>query len=172
MAAPKRTTFQRERDLEQITSLYLTGKTQQAIADVIGVSRQQISLDIQAIKKRWRESSLIDIGEAKNRELDRLDKLEQIYWSAWENSLGERTRTKQETSADGRDEDKNKKRKSLIRASVEKETMLGNPAYLAGIEYCISERCKIVGLYAPTQSNVNVDVTRLSEDELQAIITA
>jgi hypothetical protein len=171
MAAPKRSKFERERDLERITSLYLTGKTQQEIADDIGVHRTQIEYDLATIKKRWRESSLIDIGEAKNRELDRIDRLEQTYWTAWEKSLGERTRTKQEKHVDG---DGKEIGKGRSRASVEKETLLGNPSYLAGIADCVDKRCKIIGLYAPVKSetNLNVDVTKLSEAELQAIIEA
>lgn len=168
--AHKRTPTQRAYDLTRITDMYLTGKRQVDIAAELGVSQQQISYDIQEIHRRWRESDLINVNEAKQRELERIDKLEQTYWSAWEKSLGERTRTKQETSADAVTGTERGKR----RASVEKETLLGNPAYLAGIEYCITERAKIIGLYAPTQNNVkmDVDVTKLTEAELQAIVEA
>ena len=36
------------------------------------------------------------------------------------------------------------------------ETTLGDPRYLQGIQWCIQERCKILGLYAPVTSNVNI----------------
>jgi hypothetical protein len=38
MAARKRTPFQREEDLVQITRLYLQGRTQRDIAEVVGVT--------------------------------------------------------------------------------------------------------------------------------------
>lgn len=143
MAAPKRTPFQRERDLERTTSLYLKGKTQQEIADELNVSREQIKYDLKVIQERWRNDTTINLDEAKQRELSRIDELERTYWQAWERSLDERTKTRTEkySGEDGKG-----------KASIEKETLLGLPAYLTGIQWCISERCKILGLYAPIKN--------------------
>jgi transcriptional regulator with XRE-family HTH domain len=150
MAAPKRTAFERERDLERTASLYLKGKTQQEIADEIGVSRQQVGFDIQTVQRRWRESTVINLDEAKQRELARIDELERTYWQAWEKSTGERTKTKQEkTGGDG----------GQAKASVEKETLHGNPAFLTGVFNCVQERCRILGLYAPTKQELGGEVT-------------
>jgi predicted transcriptional regulator len=141
MAAPKRKKTQREFDLTRVAEMYLTGKRQVDIAVELGVTQQQVSYDLQELHTRWRESSLIDIGEAKNRELERIDILEQEYWAAWVRSCGERTKTKHETLAD----------EESVRSSVEVEQMLVNPAYLAGVQSCIESRCKIIGLYAPAK---------------------
>lgn len=143
MTGPKRTPTQRENDLERISALYLKGKRQAEIADELGVTQQQVSYDLRTIHKRWRESSLININEAKHRELERIDLLEQTYWDAWERSLGERMKTRTErNTTNGGDGQRDK-------ASVEKETLLGDPRYLAGIERCIELRCKILGINAP-----------------------
>lgn len=75
MATPKRTPTQRAHDLTRIAELYLTGKRQVDIAAELGITQQQVSYDLQEIHRRWRESTLIDINEAKHRELDRLDQL-------------------------------------------------------------------------------------------------
>jgi hypothetical protein len=141
MAAPKRTDFERENDYRRITDLYLQGKFQSEIASVLGVSQQQVSYDLAAIQRRWRSDTTINLDEAKQKELARVDNLERVYWGAWERSLEEKvkTRTEKQTGKDGG------------KASVEKETLLGNPAYLAGVQWCISERCKLLGLYAPTK---------------------
>ena len=93
MATPKRTKFQREADLQKITGLYLTGKTQDAIAQELGVTQQQISYDLKTIQERWRKSALVDLNEAKQRELERIDVLEREYWQAWEASKGEQQRS-------------------------------------------------------------------------------
>lgn len=143
MAAPRRTRTQRAHDLTRIAELYLTGKRQVDIAAELGVTQQQVSYDLQEIHRRWRESTLINMDEAKHRELDRLDVLERTYWAAWERSLTERTKTKQEKNAIG-----------VGKASVEKENLLGNPAYLAGVQSCIEQRCKIIGLYAPAKQEL------------------
>lgn len=139
MAAPKRTPTQREYDLEQLATLYLKGKRQVDIAEALNVTQQQVSYDLKELHRRWRESSLIDINEAKQRELSRIDELERTYWEAWERSLDERTKSRVEKYAgeDGKG-----------KSSIERESLLGVPAYLAGVQWCISERCRIIGLYA------------------------
>jgi len=145
MAAPKRTHFEREDNYVTITRLYLKGHTQQEIADELKLSRQQIGFDLKTIQKRWRESTTINIDEAKERELSRIDELERTYWEAWEKSCGQRTKTSKEATGgeNGRS-----------RASVQTEEMLGNPAYLSGVMSCIQERSKILGIYAPEKKDV------------------
>jgi len=142
MAAPKRTKFERENDLQRIAELYLKGWYQSAIAKEIGVAQPQIAYDLKEIRQRWRESSIRDFDEDRNQELERIDILEREYWSAWERSKEEKTRTRQTKHGD------------ISSASVEKETLLGNPAYLSGVERCIELRCKILGLYAPIKNEV------------------
>ena len=84
MAAPKRTSFEREKDLLEISRLYLTGVTQTDIAARLGVSQQQISYDLKALQKRWLAASLAHVDDAKARELAKIDQLEREYWKAWE----------------------------------------------------------------------------------------
>jgi hypothetical protein len=142
MAATKRTPIQREHDLTQIAGLYLRGKTQAAIAEELKITQQQVSYDLKIIQARWRKDTTIDMDEAKRKELARIDELERTYWTAWERSLDEKVKTRTEKRA-GEEGGK---------ASIEKETLLGVPAYLAGVQWCISERCKLLGLYAPAKS--------------------
>lgn len=166
MTGPKRTPTQRENDLERISALYLKGKRQADIAEELGVTQQQVSYDLKTIHKRWRESTTINLDEAKHRELDRIDLLEQTYWEAWERSLDERTKTRTErNTTSGREN-----QISRDKASIEKETLLGNPAYLAGVERCIELRCKIIGVYAATKNvNVNVDLASLPDEILERL---
>ena len=140
MAKTKRSKIKREEDLRRISALYLQGKTQSEIADSLGLSQPQISYDLKAIRKRWREDTTIDLDEHKNRELERIDILERTYWQAWERSLEdkEKSRTKRTEVGTG----------SRKEASIEKEMRLGDPRYLSGIQWCITERCKLLGLYA------------------------
>lgn len=163
MAAPKRTDAQREHDLELISALYLRGKRQVDIAAELGVTQQQISYDLKTIQKRWQQKTVVNINEVKQRELARIDELERTYWEAWERSLDERTKTRTERNTVGGKENQI----SRDKASIEKETLLGVPAYLAGVERCIELRCKILGVYAPTKNvNVNVDWANVPDDIL------
>lgn len=151
MAAPKRTEFERERDLEKITGLYLKGKTQVEIAGLLGIAQSQVSYDIATIKRRWRESSVINMDEAKQKELAEVALLQKEYYDAWQRTLDERTKTRTEQSSVTGEPDKKGKQKGSAKAVIEKETMLGNPAYLAGVMSCIERRCKMLGLDAPTK---------------------
>jgi hypothetical protein len=175
MAARKRTPFQREEDLVQITRLYLQGRTQRDIAEVVGVSQGQVNHDLKLIQTRWRESSIMDMNEAKQRELARLDELEREYWAAWEQSKNERTRARQESDGKSKDGKPN-----VVRATMEREQRDGNPAFLAGVMSCIERRCKLLGLDAPVKSELTgkdggpikteaankPDLSKLSLDEL------
>jgi|688.fasta_scaffold239219_2 hypothetical protein len=174
MAARKRTPFQREEDLVQITRLYLQGRTQRDIAEVVGVSQGQVNHDLKLIQQRWRESSIMDMNEAKQRELERLDLLEREYWAAWEQSKNERTKARQESDGKSKDGKPN-----VVRATMEREQRDGNPAFLAGVMSCIERRCKLLGLDAPAKAELTgkdggpikteankPDLSKLSLDEL------
>lgn len=159
MASPKRTPFQREQDLERISTLYLKGTTQADIAKELDVTQQQISYDLATIQRRWRESSLVDINEAKQRELERIDVLEREYWQAWESSKGEQQRSTASKSGD------------QSRAQIVKYESAGDPRFLAGVQWCVEQRAKILGLHAAIKSELKVDdLRKLSDAELIAIV--
>jgi predicted transcriptional regulator len=143
MAAPKRTKFQRESDLARIAKMHLEQMSQYEIAAELGLSQPQVNYDLKEIEKRWREASLTDINEAKQRELERIDRLERMYRDAYERSCQERvkTRTEQEGIA--------------IKAVVTREQRDGNPAFLSGIQNCIEQRCRILGIFEVAKVNLD-----------------
>jgi len=166
MAAPSRTKFQRESDYERTTSLYLRGISQSRIAVEIGVTQSQISHDISTIQKRWRESSVMNLDEAKQRELSRIDELEREYWQAWQDSKLERSKARQET---GGKKDKDGK-PVVTKASLEKQQRDGNPVFLSGVMACIDRRCKLLGLDAPEKrQNLNVELSTLTDKQLDRL---
>jgi hypothetical protein len=172
MAANKRTKLERERDLQKISQEYLRGKTQQEMAQLFGVSQAQVSYDLKVLKRRWFKASLLNMAEAKARELAKIDALERKYAEAWERSLKDKeTKTAEKTTAGpaGR-----------TRAVSRQEERDGNPAFLAGIQWCIEQRCKILGLVhkemppQPAAPTVNVAIQQvtagLTDDEKRLII--
>ena len=146
MSAPKRTEFEREAQLVEIKDAYLRGDTQMAIAERLGLSQGQISRDLAKVQKRWRESSLVDINEAKQRELERIDVLEREYWQAWKNSKGEQQRSTASKTGD------------QSRAQIVKYESAGDPRFLAGVQWCVEQRCKILGLLAAVKSDLNAAI--------------
>ena len=142
MSAPKRTAFEREAQLVEIKDAYLRGDTQMSIAQRFGLSQPQISRDLATIQRRWRESSIVDIYEAKQRELEHIDVLEREYWQAWEASKGEQSRSTASKTGD------------VSRAQVVKYESAGDPRFLAGVQWCVEQRCKILGLLAAVKSEL------------------
>lgn len=140
--APKRTPFERERDLETVTSLYLRGHTQQQIADQLKLSRQQIGYDLKEIQQRWREAGIDNFDEVKQRELAHIDQVEREAWAEWE-----RSKTKKFSKANKRKEGEAEKGPySETAEETKEEDLLGDPRYLQIINSCREHRMKIFGL--------------------------
>jgi Helix-turn-helix domain len=129
------------KDRAEIAALYLQGHTQRDIGVKLGLSRQQVGYDLDAVRREWLQSSLMDFNARKAEELARINRLEQHYWAAWEASKKERqtSTTEQTTGADG----------ERLKAGIRKEEQTGEARYLAGVQWCISKRCEILGLDAP-----------------------
>ena len=53
-------------------------------------SVMQVSRDLAAIQREWLKSGIMDLNDARARELSRMDKVEMEYWDAWEKSKTER----------------------------------------------------------------------------------
>jgi hypothetical protein len=140
MARPSRTKLEHERDLELIAHYYLSGRTQAEFAKHLKVSRQQIGYDLKVLQKRWQASALQKIDQAKSEQLAKIDNLEREYWRAWRRSCRDKE-TKTAERASGADRDRTK-------AVSRQERRDGNPAFLAGVQWCIEQRSAILGLNA------------------------
>jgi hypothetical protein len=129
------------KDRAEIARLYLQRMTQAEIGQHLGLSRQQVGYDLNAVREEWLQSSLMDFNARKAEELARIDRLEREYWDAWEASKKERqtSTTEQTTDADG----------ERLKAGIRKTEQTGDPRYLSGVQWCIEQRCKILGLNAP-----------------------
>ena len=127
--------------------MYLAGRFQHEIATALGVTRQQIGYDLKVLQKMWRTSALQDFDQAKAEELAKIDALERQYQDAWERSC-----------AAARTEIARAKRTQQQGESIEKSTrtedQVGDPRFLAGVQWCIERRCKIRGIDAPTKSEL------------------
>ena len=171
-----RTVAERERDLALAAELYLKGKTYKEIAAEINAVNAQngskyrltdrnINADIRTIHSRWTQSYLVDFDSAKAKELAHIDKLEQQYWNAWERSIlsEEEVYTEQIKDLQG------KVLNSLVpnvkgsghqynrnRVAKKVKNRDGNPSFLQGVQWCIEQRCKILGISQSIQ-NINVN---------------
>jgi DNA-binding transcriptional ArsR family regulator len=149
-----RTKTQRARDERNIASLYLKGELQGDIAESLGLSQSTVSRALKSLQQDWRSSALIDINEAKARELAKIDALEMEYWTAWKRSQedAESEITKMQGTPPKQGDQNPAPAK--LETQKKREGQSGNPAFLRGVEWCINKRCEIIGVNAPVKSEV------------------
>ena len=149
-AHPPHTVVPAEYRRQEVARRYLRGEYQSAIAEAFGVTQQQISLDLKALRKAWREAAMRDTDAVVAQELAKLDLIEAEAWAAWERSKQPREVTMTE-QMDGQTTQR--------KASVRREGQAGNPRFLEQIQKCIEQRCALLGLGTPAPSTVvNVQV--------------
>jgi hypothetical protein len=150
----KRTTHERERDRERVAELYLGGHTYREIAEILSSERDYtlvhstVLRDMKVVEEQWRERATKHLSDWKAQELARIDKVERAAWEAWERSIGQHEVCTEKSGGQYGPE-----------RQVKTEELAGDPRYLDKVAWCVSERCKILGLYAPAQTMLAADVT-------------
>jgi hypothetical protein len=156
----KRSDGERELDLIFIAKMYVRGFTQREIAAELAANRtyslapNTIGRDIGEIRTRWRESYLVDVDDAMAKELARLDELEKAYWYAWEDSRKTRKVSETEKIDDEQGSGSRATKYTRRRARIKEMERDGDPKFLEGIQWCIQQRCKILGLEASKKIEV------------------
>lgn len=162
MASPKtRTRAEKEAQLVEVWRLHNRGQSAWQIGQVMGLSERMVRYDLKLLADRWRAECAAGIAAHKEAELAKVHELYLVYWDAWQKSLEDRqTTSTKKISAPMMDR---------AEAAIKKEQREGNPAFLAGIQWCIETRCKILGLNAPIKFR---NVTELTDEELMRIAAA
>lgn len=152
---PKRTEQERERDLVIIAGMYLQSYSLYQIVTLLNnregihytICLTTVFNDIKEIQRKWKESQLEAMEEAKMQALQKIDAVEHQAWLAWERSLMLVSRS--ETKAIKNQIGVEKETDNLpdkIEKKVFEATGEGNPAYLNIILACVDKRAKIWGL--------------------------
>lgn len=157
MASHKRTKEQRERDLVELSELYVRGYSQEQMAKRFGVTRAQIRYDLTEIRENWVAQQVANFDEMKAVELQKLDCLEQEAWKAWRRSLNAAEKESVEEVMNKEWEDRDAETGEILSAPIEvrkklqKVSSYGDPRFMEQIFKCIDKRCQIRGLNAPTK---------------------
>jgi hypothetical protein len=144
---------------QTVAALYLQRKMQSEIARIVGVSQQQVSFDLKAIRLVWQASTLRDFDAARSEELARVDVAEAAYWDGWQRSQ----QVHEVTTTEAHDDGAIARRKATLR----KEAQSGDPRFLDGVLRCIERRCALLGLDAPKR--VSVDWNQLTNPQLERL---
>lgn len=156
----------RENRRRQTAALYLQGKWQSEIAQILGCSQTQVSYDLKLLQKRWYQESLADIDQRKAIELQRVDAIEREAWAAWHASKQPREVTITEAS-----EGTHPGRKATMR----KEGQAGDPRFLVEIGKCVDRRVAILGIGAREEALKNAGLglaALLDEARQQTVLPA
>jgi hypothetical protein len=131
--------------------LSLHGWNETRIARRFGLTPQEIGRDLKEIRAHWVLKHKDDAVYAREQALEAVDDLLAIYFAEYEASQKEKqiTSTKQvrPNTGPGRSE-----------AQLRTEQREGNATYLSGIQWCLAERARLLGTYAPTKSENKSDV--------------
>ena len=157
---------------DDVARRYLQGQTQAEIGAAFGLSQQQISLDLKAIRAAWLASAIRDFDAAKAEELARIDAVERAAWDGWHRSQQEKQSALKE-EYDDPIVGKNDKGATVVTSRLRKHTQLrkegqaGSPAFLNTILTCIERRCAILGLDAPKRFVIKWD--ELSDEQVERL---
>jgi hypothetical protein len=180
-----RTELETEMDLVEEARLYLRGYSLNEVTKYIADNRpyslsvQMIARDMTVIRDRWRAQYLANFDDVKAQELARLDRLELAYWTEYDKSKQDKDTIETVKVNDEWEASKNKENPDKTKASGysrtrvkhTREKMLGNPVYLQGVHWCITQRCKILGLDSPKILNINwrssAEAAGINPDKLQ-----
>ena len=145
---------------------YVKGWRQADIAHELGVAQATVSNDLKAVQQEWRESAIHDINLLRQRELQKLDRIERECWQEWERSKQPSQSAKVRT-----DGNQQKTEKQVT-------DQRGDVVYLDQIRQCVAARRAILGLDAPMeiapllpdgQDAAQVVVAQLSVTELRVL---
>lgn len=175
-----KTQFETVRDMSIVVSLFLQGynfneigiEWLKRVPDAkTKLSVLQIGKIITYVTNEWKKQNVVKISELKNMELAKIDALESEYWLAWRRSCSpfiKKEVKKQrivvedgiEVSENGDIEPRLSEELQEVEVKEIENLRDGNPKFLEGVERCITNRAKMLGLFAPivfTPSGIPLD---------------
>ena len=147
--------------------------------DLASYSTATVQKDIQTLLAEWKENRLADTSEYVQLELERIDDAVRELWEQWEKSKQDYTKTSSKRTGrpahgQGVQQGDNGGLRTVEREETETEIIrLGDVSYISEIRAQLTERRKLLGLYAPEKKDVTVseyDLSALTPDQRQALL--
>jgi hypothetical protein len=157
----------REGRLVIVASLYKKGWSVRKICERVKTDMQVSSCspgtvhkDIQILLKEWRDARLSDMDDLLQLELERIDEAIMELWEAWERSKTDALQVSSKIKGVGSKSDIDAiedevKRQTSIEKAEKREAQCGDPRYISEIRQNLSERRKLLGLYAPDKKEIS-----------------
>jgi hypothetical protein len=158
MALPGNDEAIRDQRRERVARLYVAGKSQRAIALIVGVSQPTISNDLEEVRKQWLSDAKMNFAERQAKELAKIDAVEAEAWEAWDRSKAEET-GEPIPAFEGEPGEEPQAGGKKIRARF--QDFPGRERFLALVLRCVETRCKMLGLNAPDALNLTGEVRKI-----------
>ena len=121
-----------------VAQYYLQGKTQGDMVEDFDVSISTVRKYLKELRDEWKLKAVYDFSLAKAEQLARIDEVERVAWEGFHNSVKGSTSTTTMKSNQS-----NTKMRTKTKPSV------SDTKWLDKIQWCVEQRSKILGLYAP-----------------------
>jgi len=133
-----RTTLQKAFDKARLADMYLKGRSQREMIAELEISRSTVQSALKGLQQEWQSTALYDFNEAKALQLAKVDHLEKVAWEGYHLSQqGKTSMTEMNTNG------------SSFTSETRSVQPSGDTKWLDKIQWCIDQRCKILGLHAP-----------------------
>jgi septum formation inhibitor MinC len=169
--------------LEIVAELYKRGYSMRKIQsevmkrlEIETYSLQTVQRDIQSLLTEWRENRIGETDQSVQLELERIDDAVRELWEQWEKSKQDYMKTANKKKGAPVSDKKSKETKIQTFQTEKTETeviRLGDVSYLAEIRAQLTERRKLLGLYAPEKKDVTVnefDFNGLTPEQRQVLL--
>jgi hypothetical protein len=132
----------------RIAEMYLYKNYSQAdIAAELKIHQSTVSRYLKELQEEWLDSALFDFNQAKLKQMQKIDFLEMESYNAWKKSIGLKKEATQKSGSTSTGPFKNE--------SIKKWREIGDPRFLERIAWCIAERNRILGFYAPEKKELS-----------------
>jgi Putative ATPase subunit of terminase (gpP-like) len=119
---------------QQVTEMYLQGRSQAEIAETLGVVQSTVCADLERVRKDWQASAHTDYAEIRVREVEKLNLIEKEAWAAWQRS--QKPAQSAVVTGEGIEQ---RARKTL-------KNQVGDPRFLDQVNKAIAQRRALQGL--------------------------
>jgi IS30 family transposase len=168
MPGHSRTKTERVIALEEVARLDRRGYNTYQIATKLGVSHQQVSYDLKAIRKQYAEATISTRAEYVAEKVQQLRDIEREAWDAWERSKEDKHRDTTETVTTEQSESSDSQENpdaglgaeaggNRIKRIIMSEGRLPDSSYLQTILACHKEEAALRELYPPQKHKYSGD---------------
>lgn len=140
-----------------VAQYYLQGRTQSDMVEELSISMTTVQKYLRELREEWKVKALYDFSLAKAEQLARIDEVERVAWEGFHKSVNGSVSTTTMKS----------KGSTSSKMRTKTKPSVSDTKWLDKIQWCVEQRSKILGLYAPKK----IDQTIKNDRKLEEMTT-